>query len=1017
MSIINYAIRIDTGDYGKTLHSIGLDAGIFRFVTGRPGYDGITPPFPTYEGGGGDSYEWFEKFLIRDELSNPNRRIKLELSGDYGTMSGFNFSIKNDNFVWSILNINEIYLTGKKVELFCVIDDVFYPIWSGEITENPYTETGFKFICKDDSRKLHKNIPPVKINKTNYPEASENAIGQSLPVCIGEVPYAAMLNIAGDASPMPVLKDSDDVLSYSCGIQSYLEETTVNNPELILSADYAGIIDTYYDLHGFTDGIYYLRVVVSGTSSDAETDTLIQILSATIETFKIKLYLNGQIAGLVAAGIGAIYDGNPDEETWYVQIVRIPIKHAVSNNVVHEFLQSAINAPYLNEYDSGTKTYKNVSSIVREKLNDFSPASLSVLNTQFSTDGDTKTYLYYTPVNVWREKIPGGGFVGVPTQPDINDRDRATYYVDQSGFNASVFYKVELPAELLDEKINSIALTVDIDAVYEAAGSMEFEIYSAKLLDVYGNELPDNIFVGADPSVNIQHTMSLSEPVVHLNTTPNDFYRSNGGVPDTDNESLWGKQSVGGLDPVITNLTIEPDYVAKIKSGYFSKFIILRIRRLGVDAEYRIKQFGFIAETTVDIIDGSLYARVNGEPYNGTPTNTVNNAFKLLLETYDGIDPAAIDYDNLDTTRNLWYCGRQLVDVKSSALYLKELCMQSFVAMYPSRDGKRKLTAWFDKTAATEFIHNNTSIIRDSIKVVERTKIHELYNEFFLDYSWNPGMSKFDSTFFVTKVDQVNFPIENNGDVNGAVSTSAGFSAGVGTITVDGFSVSVGTVNASCQFKINGQNTIYTLNGASSITGSAATFSFTPVLSDNVLDDTGISFIFWTDYFGGLETGYGDASVIWEKCKETYIRSGNIQKVPKSISELSWFIDRQIYNPDESDGVGEEDSVYKFLTKLIFWITRVKVIVQYSMPINATNITLDLCDYGTFKDLLITNNIDQSAWINKIEIDTKNDLINVRAIMFSNDGVEEGFDAIIETGSAPDQIIESGSQPDQIIET
>ena len=124
MSTIHYAVEITTDTTGTDV-TYGLVAGVFRFITDRPGYAG-TPTYPTWEDTTNNTNVWYEGWLLKDGLSSPSRRVDISQTGDYGTNSGFNFTIRNDTKFWEFIQTNDIWLTNRSVKFYVIIDNVFY---------------------------------------------------------------------------------------------------------------------------------------------------------------------------------------------------------------------------------------------------------------------------------------------------------------------------------------------------------------------------------------------------------------------------------------------------------------------------------------------------------------------------------------------------------------------------------------------------------------------------------------------------------------------------------------------------------------------------------------------------------------------------------------------------------------------------------------------------------------------------------------------------------------------------
>ena len=172
MAEIYYAIEINTGVAVNVPQLGHTNDGYMRLITGRPGYDG-TPTYPTWEDTTNNTHVWYEGILLKNGISSPTRMIDIKQGGNYATVSGMTITLSNFNTLWDYLGNNDIFLANRTINLYVVIDDVFYGAFSGVVTDTSYSETRFSIECRSDYRKIHKTIPPNSINKAIYRVISE----------------------------------------------------------------------------------------------------------------------------------------------------------------------------------------------------------------------------------------------------------------------------------------------------------------------------------------------------------------------------------------------------------------------------------------------------------------------------------------------------------------------------------------------------------------------------------------------------------------------------------------------------------------------------------------------------------------------------------------------------------------------------------------------------------------------------------------------------------------------------
>jgi len=203
---ICYAVEINTGT-SLTDASLGIVSGVFRFVTGRPHYDGSTviPEWgPNETSSGVITDVWYQGFLTKDGLSNPMRTIDIQGGGNYGTRSAFTLNVRNNQLFWKSLLANNISLINKPVRTFAVIDNVFYQIWDGVVQQTPRTLTEFKVGCSDESASVHKDMPSRIINN------------ETVPVVLGDVGYLKATRVStSTVIPLTSTKTSCAIYAYN----------------------------------------------------------------------------------------------------------------------------------------------------------------------------------------------------------------------------------------------------------------------------------------------------------------------------------------------------------------------------------------------------------------------------------------------------------------------------------------------------------------------------------------------------------------------------------------------------------------------------------------------------------------------------------------------------------------------------------------------------------------------------------------------------------------------------------
>jgi len=171
----------------------------------------------------------------------------------------------------------------------------------------------------------------------------------------------------------------------------------------------------------------------------------------------------------------------------------------------------------------------------------------------------------------------------------------------------------------------------------------------------------------------------------------------------------------------------------------------------------------------------------------------------------------------------------------------------------------------------------------------------------------------------------------------------------------------------------------------------------------------------WIDYVQGVDS-YGDAKDIWEVCHEAYLETRVVNVTPKDRSDLVWANDKGSFN-DVSTFDKTEEYAYKYFKMTTDWNTRQKFQVNYSVPLTEDTKLLELMQRVRFNNPTITGTENFVGWITGLEIDAKNDKVNIELTMeISKSRFTPQTGDIIEKGTNIDNIIEDAANTESIIE-
>lgn len=419
-----------------------------------------------------------------------------------------------------------------------------------------------------------------------------------------------------------------------------------------------------------------------------------------------------------------------------------------------------------------------------------------------------------------------------------------------------------------------------------------------------------------------------------------------------------------------------------------------------------------------------------------TETNSVYTAMRHILENYDGLSSTDdINYNDMATTRNTWRVGRQITERKASSDYLDELAKQSFVSIYPTRKGKRGVKAWREDTTIIA-THDESEILstadhRPMITKYDKIPLSKVYNDIELNYDYNPGLKKYNKSILITKTDQSTFPafyVSTGTDSSKSWVHATGTEGSTGkwifqiqfsadpelyasigdyyTLIGDsGFIIAFGQITS---FKDDGGGAYYAFGLFDNVFGLTDYQETTFSIDGGTLYHQTSGIPMWTTYASGVPD-YSQAKIWWEICHNSYLETRVVNRLKY---DCDWFIN----NADFDEPGGTNDTAFYLLAEILRYCTLQKYLVEYALPINATNLALELNDPIYFNDQKFTNNTDRLGYISSIKIipSTKRPMMMIQLILEPFN--IEDYNLIIETGSAPDTITESGSQTDTITE-
>jgi hypothetical protein len=531
-SSIVYAVQVEPGwdqrYYDGEVPSkidIGLKDGIFRWITGRPGFDG-TQTNVFWEEIDAEEHvrntnQWFEGFLIDKGLSNPSRRIDIKESGDYATLNGFDFSVRNDKFFWDLIEQNKIYIANSTVKVFVVINRTFYCVWQGIVSSTSYTETEFRFDCESNFKAIHRQFPPEIVTESSFPGVNEKTVGEAIPVCLGDIPYAKGLNVSGPQEAVTLVKRGTDGYSI-CGATEYKNQILKLKTEGCNGSDIPENL-----LKG-----YYLRVI-RGEGDDYYIITENKASSGTITEVHLDRLLDKWTPECALPPKSGVVN----DKVWYFQVVKAPVNYVVSQRQIKKFWEDDIknNGPILAfNYD---KEYLPVGYAVIGHTNtaEMSFAGHSGFDTISEKSAARKSGVEKTAdlqVDPKFESLTDKS--QTPFYPDPNDKVEFNLTFGQTLNNNALF-------EWADE----FHLALDMSCLFlsDTFRQKRTLTVTAFLLDSYGNKIEKDLLSNEGKSFRVE--LPSSKLYYGLNLIANEYYYNYYYNPD-DNDTFWPLQEYDG---------------------------------------------------------------------------------------------------------------------------------------------------------------------------------------------------------------------------------------------------------------------------------------------------------------------------------------------------------------------------------------------------------------------------------------------------------------------------------------
>ncbi len=1065
--VVHYAVQIDISDntdiadekeiglFNDALLNGGSGGSAFRWITDRPTYDGSTV-VPTGEIPTANATKWGEGMLKRsDKLGAPNRLININIAGNYGSLSGFTFSIDNveietGNFAgqmfFDVLDDNSMFMLNRKIRFYIVLGDVFFNVWSGIVAKVSHTETEFKVICEDDFKNIHKTLPKQIANEKLFPKIIKKSISKPIPVTLGINNHAKILNVRTISDPIDLF-DQGDAKRPVAPMFSYLVDVDGDGNKTASSLSISVGLSLFAkdELVG-----KFLRVILEGG-----TDNFFRIKSSGKTNFSTRLNANTvviAIDGFLEEDDLVFYDTTPQLFGFYtigtwVEIFDFESVYIVSNDGIKDFPDSDLGySVKIDFYDKDKEEFLDVSEAgevfnLTDVKNTGFPGIIAFTDVT-GNDGNFFKFITFKPEKLTLlEKIIGGNgailqsddFPGIGEEiPNLTDKSRATknqiVIRRPVGFDINVGegYGVKLeatfPDSLKDANFQELYIIVDYNITAEKTSdstSTSKANLQIRPRDLFGRAQIERFPVGF-----LSGKFTAGVPLLVRLINPEYFNETGEGEILFD--TLRGDLNLVSFYTDAGAFKAFPSVEFFITGSSFSPSV-------PDDLTLDIFEVVFAGLKSIQITEDNIFVKVNGEKVisGGENTDNVFTIFQKILEDYDELTiTTEFDLTGISSRLN-WIAGRQLTERKSSFTYMKELAMQSFVGIFPSRTGLRTFKAFREfATSSVTFSNENGNIIADSITRFELSPINEVFNEFDIKYEFIEAGRRFDKSVFIKRVVESAFPgrfvsTDSANDIDGGTLTDF-------TITniVDDNATGVFTFGATPGSYALGQTIsfddsagigIFEFGELVSFNGTTVTVNFKNtagfILGQSTATGTitiqGSSIPEWTTFAGGF-VNYNRGSTLWTVCRNSFLETMVVRELPAVYSDCKWYVDEDAFN---GGTVGQGATPFKYLELLVEWATLQKEIVEFGAPITTENVQRELLDFVKFSDQKYTAGELREGYITKIKPSPASDRIIFELSLIPSN-IESITDClIVESGINADTIVESGTEADTIVET
>lgn len=612
---INWGVSIDITDAtSDTSADIGLYSGVFYWITGRPGYAGSG-----YSGEAPASKTWKQGIITSiDKISPIIRKVKdMEITGGYGSLSGFRFEVNDTGGLNTALEANDYFVINRNIDVYCFLDDASYHVWGGVVAEVNKSGPVLQIVCEDDFKNIHLPMPPDIITATSFPEIQPENAGDPIPISFGNLLRSKVLPVTGKISKTILGNIQPDDTDSDVTAAVLIDVVSNSDYRIEIKTPYKNFQDGYFK----DSGVYYIRVIKGGSQSirilDSEATENPGDPNATT-----KLVLAKMFDGVTVSDFNSenIYTGDPLlDDIWLFQVLKMDVKYITSSKTVFQHQLFTGNRIDLVQFDKDRKVYEPIDVFGEDSdvttNNVLQRPYITILNNDADVSGEISLFVPLVPSDI----VFAGHTSNGPTtntletnKDNLLDRDRTTYaeLAGVTGQSATLRYRVKFPERFLLDSFTKLYLMIDFEIIVYVTEPppLPAVVNPSWNISTYG---PFNSRKLATETAGSHGENVTASTLQNFNYLPNEYYKNGGN--DNGEDSFFHQ--------IVNNTQVSEKFlisdsvmstIVEMPSQWFEFELVIPSHQ---QKRYTVKmaQIGFMGVKNINTIQNDIFVKIKGE--------------------------------------------------------------------------------------------------------------------------------------------------------------------------------------------------------------------------------------------------------------------------------------------------------------------------------------------------------------------------------------------------------------------